>query len=324
MQGDLKGWRRYANSLRLRALMRISYVDENKAKTDVMKMLNAPTDYPLVEVITKEKNENILLKPQITYNDNLNSALTELSSHLAPEFLLDGVLKPSNDPRIRFLFDKNSTKIDDNPKHDIWNATYNVIPTNAPSATQEDGISKGKYAVLDSITFLTNKSVPGIVFTTHEVGYLKAEAYERWGNTAAAETEYKKAVDASVRFVYYLHLLGVGNGKLKEEVLTDDEITNFLADVNVAYTGTQTDKLQKIWLQKWISFGFLQSIQNWAEVRRTKYPVLNFSVDNTGGDYSLPGSRLVYPPNEKTYNSVNYAKVAGDDTPNNKIFWDVK
>jgi len=320
MQGNLDGWRRYANSLRLRALMRISYLHEDKAKTDVMKMLNAPADYPLVE--NAAENQNILLLPQTTYQDNLRNALTELSSHLAPRYLLDGVLKPSNDPRIRVMYDKNLRINDD--KSTQWNKTYKSMPLDTPSAGQEAGIAKGRFAVLDQITFLNNKNIPGIVFTTQEVAFLKAEAYERWGSTGDAETAYKKGVEDAVRFTFYLHALGLGTAKPKDAPLANSDITDLLANANVAYTGSKDEKLQKIWLQKWVSFGFLQSIQSWAEVRRTKYPALSFIADPQAGDYQLPGARLVYPPNEKTYNAVNYAKVASQDKPTTKIFWDVK
>jgi hypothetical protein len=318
MQGNLNGWRRYTNSLRLRALMRISYFKPSVG-TDVMEMLNSPTGYPLVD----GTQGNILLAPQTTYLDNMRGALTEVSSHLAPKFLLNGVLKPAGDPRIRVMYDKNVRTNDDKTK--TWNETYKAMPADTILSGQEAGIAKGRFAVLDSVTFLNNKYFPGIVFTTQEIAFLKAEAYERFGgNTAAAETAYKEGVESSVKFMFYLHTLGLAGAKDKEAALTTTELSDFMANALVAYTGTQDQKLQKIWLQKWVSFGFWQSTQNWAEVRRTKYPQLDFVADTQNGDYKLPGSRLVYPPNEKTYNSVNYAKISSKDTPTTKIFWDVK
>jgi hypothetical protein len=319
MQGSLEGWRRYANSLRLRALMRISNYNPGKAETDVMKMLNSPVDYPLVD----DAGENILLAPQTTYLDNMRGALTEVRSHLAPRFLLDNVLKPAADPRIRVMYDKNVHIDDDDDDIKTWNPAYYSMPNDIGSSDQEFGIAHGHFAVLDSVTFLNNKYFPGIVFTSYETGFLKAEAYERWGTTTDAEAAYNQAVKDAVRFTYYLHTLGLAGGQSKEDELTNDELDTFMANGNIAYTGTPDQKLQKIWLQKWVAFGFWQSTQNWAEVRRTNYPVLPFVADTNGGDYKLPSSRLVYPPNEKTYNAVNYAKVSSKDTPTTKIFWDV-
>jgi hypothetical protein len=313
MQGSVAGWRRYANSLRLRALMRISNVPGSTAQAEVMEMLNAPNDYPLVETAA----QNILLRPLTTFNDNMRNALTEVTSHIAPEYLLDEVLKPSNDPRIRVLFDKNRTRAG------VWNADYYAMPTDLASTQQETNITDGKYAVLDSLTFLNNRNFPGIVFTSQEVQFLKAEALERWGTTGAAQTSYELGVTQAIEFTFYLNSLGDTNPERKEQALEQSEVDDYLAETAIEYTGTQQEKLRKIWTQKWITYGFMQSIQSWAEVRRNNWPVFDFVTDASNPDFALPGSRLLYPPNEKTYNSVNYGKVADEDNIATKIFWDV-
>lgn len=305
LQGNLDKWRRYANSLRLRALMRISFKDESKAQTDIMEMLNNPASYPLVD----DEAYTILLHPLTTYTDYMRNAVTELNSHLAPEFMLDGVLKPANDPRIRVLFDESVTSGD-----------YTAMPTNITSAVQEDNIGDGNYATLDAATFLLNTQFPGIVMTSSEVNFLKAEAFQRWGSTSDAQTAYEKAVTEDVNFSFYLNELGGGT----EAAVSPIEISVLLAAPSVLYAGTSDEKLVKIWTQKWLSFGFMQSVQSWSDLRRTKYPVLTFTADNSTAGFELPSSRLVYPPNEKTYNADNYAKVAANDVGSAKIFWDVK
>lgn len=310
LQGDVAKWRKYANSLRLRALMRISFQNESLAQQDIMEMLNNPDKYPLVD----EPAENILLHPLTTYNDFMRNAVSELNSHVGPEYMLETVLKPVNDPRLRALFDKNVTS------GGVYNADYYSMPLELTSNLQEENIGKGVYAVLDSATFLFNSKFPGIVMTSAEINFVKAEAQERWGTTAAAQTAYEKAIKDDIAFVFYLNQLGAGT----EPAATADEISDLLETAQVAYTGTTEEKLQKIWTQKWLSLGFIQSVQGWSELRRTKYPVLDFLPDNSTAGYELPASRLVYPPNEKTYNAENYAKVASQDTPDGKIFWDVK
>jgi hypothetical protein len=311
LQGNLDKWERLANSLRLRLLMRISFQDENRAKTEVLEMLNTPASYPLLD----ESTFNVLLTPLTTYTDNMRNALTEVTSHLAPEFLLEDVLKPANDPRIRVLFDKNVSG-------GVQNADYNSMPADAPSSVQETNIAAGKYAVLDSATFINNTQFPGILMTASEVNFLKAEALERWGSTADAQMAYEKAVTQSVDFMFYLN---ASNTTADDEApVTAEEKADLLAAPTVVYAGTQQQKLEKIWTQKWVSFGFIQSIQSWAEVRRTKYPMLEFVTDNSTPGSELPPSRLLYPGSEKTYNAENFSNVSSKDTPNTKIFWDVK
>lgn len=313
MKGSVSGWRRYANSLRLRLLMRISFQNENKAQADVMEMLGSPAQYPLVE----ETEHNILLASLTNYTKDMSAALTELNSNIAPAYLLDEVLKPANDPRIRALFDKNAGT--DGP-----NADYNGMPADIPSSDQEANIAARKYAVLDSTTFLLNNDFPGIVFTASEVNFLKAEAFERWGTTADAQAAYEKAVRQAVDFVYYLNELGATFRKEDGEAKpTTDEMNDFITSPTVAYTGTREQKLEKIWTQKWVSLGFMQSIESWAEFRRTGYPALTFVPDNTP-DFNLPPSRFLYPSSEKVNNAENYSAVSAKDNTSTTIFWDVR
>lgn len=303
--GDLEMWQRYANSLRLRALMRISNYDESTAQTEVMAMLNDPSAYPLID----EDTYDALIFPETTYiSTGVKSAFSEMDSYSAPQYMLEEVLQPASDPRIRVLFDKNGQ--DD----------YYAIPMgdDVTSSTQETGLSNDSYACFDSVTFLNNTQLPGIFMNSAEVNFLKAEAYQRWGATADAQTAYEAAVTDAVEFAFYLNELGGSS----EDAVTTTEISDLLASSAVAYSGTDDEKLQKIWTQKWLSFGFLQSIQAWSDVRRTGYPSLTFTEDSDP-TYPLPSTRLVYPPTEITYNADNYAEVAADDDAYNAIFWDV-
>jgi hypothetical protein len=94
-----------------------------------------------------------------------------------------------------------------------------------------------------------------------------------------------------------------------------------LAAPTVAYTGTSDAKLAKIWIQKWLNFGLLQSDQAWSEYRRTKYPQLTFVQQNS--NFPLPPTRFIYPSVETGFNT-NYGAVKAKDTRTTKIFWDVK
>lgn len=64
------------------------------------------------------------------------------------------------------------------------------------------------------------------------------------------------------------------------------------------------EKLAWIWTQKWVSFGFLQSVRGWLDVRTTN--ILN-----------------CIPTQRKFYNATNYEAVQAKDTRDTKIFWDV-
>ncbi|WP_026994198.1 SusD/RagB family nutrient-binding outer membrane lipoprotein [Flectobacillus major] len=314
-QGDVSKWRRLANSLRLRALMRISFVDEAKAKAEVMEMLNNPTQYPLLE----ESAQNALLNPVTTYIDNLRNAFYESNNHLGASYLLEKVLKPANDPRIAVIYDKSGVQ-GANGKW-IPNADYYSLPLDLNSNDQATNIGNGKYAVLDSATFVYNSKIPGVIFTSAETHFLKAEALERWGNTADAMAAYNKGLTHSVNYFYYLNSISNSTAP-KVAAPSATEISNFVNNSTAKYAGSSAQKLALIWTQKWVQFGFMQSVQAWSELRRTKYPQLTFVPDNSAG-FNLPPNRLTYPGRERTFNP-NYSAVAAKDTRDAKIFWDVK
>lgn len=318
-QGSISKWQRYANSLRLRLLMRMSTAKESIVKPKVVAMLANSSAYPLVDGSNDgdyaPASNDILLQPLTTYKNDLNSALTELPSYYAPDYMLNTVMAPANDPRMPVIFDKYGTTVGGKF---VQNSTYAAMPITFTSEQQSTDYKY--YAILDSATFLLNPSLPGIVMTASEVNFLKAEAFERWGG-GDAQAAYETGMKQSVTFYYYLNNLNkTGLTTLTKPAST--EINDFVANANVAYSGTSAQKLAKIWTQKWVHFGFLQSIQAWSEYRRTGYPQLTFPAATLAG-YEAPPTRLLYPADEAAYNSENYKAVQAKDTRNTKIFWDV-
>ena len=318
LRGSVNKWCCYANSLRLRLLMRISEVDEATAQQEITTMLNDPMSYPLADgnndANYNPDNSDILLQPLTDYTDNLNNALTELSSHYAPDYMLNTVMLPTNDPRIPVMFDKYGKTVSG---EFVPNDDYAAMPITFTSNEVDNNYMN--YSILDSTTFLQNPALPGIIITASEVNFLKAEAYERWGG-GNAEEAYTTAVEQSVNFYYYLNNLNT-TGLTTLDKPADSVVEDFATNTDAAYSGTSEEKLEKIYTQKWLHFGFLQSIQAWSEYRRTGYPNLNFQ-DATQVGYETPPTRLMYPSDESSYNSANYEAVKEEDTRNTKIFWD--
>jgi hypothetical protein len=314
LNGNLDLWRRYANSLRLRLLMRISYVDEARARDEALTLLSNPEKHPLLNDASYKPGANdILLHPLTTYTDDLHAAFTDWTNYPAPYFMLEKILKPANDLRIPVLFDKYGSMVN-NQFHP--NEEFNAMPLNLPRVEQQAVL--GSYAILDSATFLYNSKLPGVIMTSAEVNFLKAEAFERWGGGDPA-SEYRKGIQHSIEFYYYLNDLNTKGGLVAP---SEQDINKFLNEsIFIQYEGTPEQKLSKIWTQKWVHFGFLQSGHRWAEQRRTSYPRLEFFPATLPG-YELPPSRLTYPTSERTFNT-NYQSVAAADTRDNYIFWDV-
>jgi len=318
LKGDVNKWTRYANSLRLRLLMRISKTDEETAKTAVLQMLGDQTNFPLVDggnVGTYNPSvSDILLQPLTNSSSDLHDAFFE-GSWYATDYMLNTVLVPANDPRIPVLYEKFGRTVGGKF---VQNTTYRAMPITFTTAQQES--SWADYAVLDSGTFVFNQKLPGILITASEVNLLKAEAFERWGSTTDAKTAYDIALRQSVAFYYHLNNINQG-AYVKETFPSATTIDTWINTSTAAYTGAPTDKLTKIYTQKWVHFGVLQSTEAWSEYRRTGIPVLTFPTNGKQAGYETPPTRLIYPAKEKTLNSANYQAVVAKDTRKTKIFW---
>jgi|GEM_PF-161926 len=320
--GSLSKWRRYINSLRLRYLMRQSYVYEDRAKTEIQEILSNPLQYPLVDGdgvgdTYSPYNTDVLIFQLTNYTNNLDNAFTEIKAHAAPDYMLNTVMLPVNDPRIPLMFDKFGVSIN---KVFTPNATYRAMSQQWTQVMQSDSISY--FSTIDSTTYRFNSHLPGIMMTAAETNFLKAEAFERWGlsgGTAAAS--YNLAVRQAIAFAYYLHSTNTTQYEAVTQPSTAD-VDAFLAKSAVAYSGTSDEKLGKIWTQKWLAYGFTQCGQAWAEYRRTKYPKITI-WQSTSSIYPTPPTRFTYPASEKAYNT-SYSAVQANDTRTTKIFWDVK
>jgi hypothetical protein len=315
--GKVDHWLRYANSLRLRLLMRTSFYNEENARQEVATMLSNPTVYPLIDGsgAYDPVKTDVLLQPLTSYTDNLNNALTELFNYSAPGHLLNNVMLPAEDPRVSVWFDKYGRMVND---QFVPNTKYIGLPPLMNATEQMQQL--GNYSILDSTTFLLNSKLPGIILTAPEVQFSIAEAYERWGGGDAAAA-YQTALRQSVQFYFYLHNLNRPQGSIP--VVPDEkQMEYFLNHPTVKYEGSREEKLRKIWTQKWVHYGFLQSGQSWAELRRTKTPALSFLPSTLTG-YETPPTRLIYPSSETAFNP-NYSAVKEKDFRDRKIFWDVK
>ena len=305
-KGDLTKWRRYANSLMLRLAMRKSLVDEAGAKALVQELLGNPTLYPMIEAYTDNAE---IVTGGVNMVIDLTSAFNQ-NHDLAPGYMVDSLLKPSGDPRLRVLYTKNAQ------------GQFHGLNISVPAAQQQNEIGANMVSRMDSVTFIQNKFFPGILLTAAEVWFLKAEAFERWGSGmggGSAKSAYEQGIMQSIYNYYKIHNLSTYG--TKQTMWTPAEVTLLLANPKVAYGSVQEDNLNKIGLQKWINFGIMQNAQAWAEMRRSGYPKLTFPADPGVTGVPTPANRLTYPASERSLNGENYAKVADKDLPYAKIFW---
>jgi len=315
--GDLEKWKLYANSLRLRLAMRISYADEDKAKTVAGEILDNASTYPVVSSV----GQNLAIKAE---GDVLRSVLNKhergirggLIGVTAPGKMVNDVMAPAGDPRLEVLFSKNNAG--------------NFVGVNETWADQRqaDSAANGYFSRIDTATFAENDQFPGIIVTAAEISLFKAEALERWNiGAGTAKDAYEAGIRQSIDYYYDINAMNQnsdGTSFTAKTKPTEAAIASFLAHANIAYAGSAEEKLEKIATQQWANFGVIQAVLAWAEVRRTGYPKLNFPEDPSSTGSKMPPSRLLYPDSERSLNKGNYAQVAAQDRMDAKVFWHVK
>ena len=324
--GDLKKWKMYCNSLRLRLLTRVSGVAafQSRVNSEITGILGNPTSYPLILATS----ENILITVTNNtsggVNDGTNtgsgsSFYTGLigwgSANVGGKVMID-LMNNNSDPRLRAIFEPGETA---SPA-----GSFAGLDPSLPSTSQTQADYVSKLSRYNRSTLTQNNFLPWMLINAAEVNLMLAEYYLNSGKDALAKSAYEAGITQSVNYYFWVRTLSNDNSAGPLTPLGPNEISNYLASTNISWANASTtgQKLNLIGTQKWINYNVLQPLECWAEVRRMKSPVLSFIPDN--GVQQLPPNRWLYPVDEHTFNKTNYQAVAANDNFTTKIFWDVK
>ncbi|WP_205164641.1 MULTISPECIES: SusD/RagB family nutrient-binding outer membrane lipoprotein [Arenibacter] len=330
--GDVLKWRKFANSLRLRLLMRISDVDNSKAVAGMSEIMGDLSTYPIfgsnADAALLQWNPD---NPQPKY-DTRSGSFDEVRLSLT----LETRLKELNDRRLIVFAQPTSNSgkgiysdnIDDYvgmPNGLDDEAALSYSPSGNPDEVGSNFISRigillGCRACNVELASATASQT--IIMDYSELQYILAEARERNFITVGdAATYYENGIRAS--FSYYLDRINAGGWNEIAADLQAFDLDAYIAQTTVAYLGTAGEKLEKIALQKWISL-FYTGFEAWSDWRRTGMPEVIPGVD-AGNDKLVP-VRFQFPNEVKSTNNANYqqavTRMGGDDL-NTRLWWDV-
>ncbi|MBO0935510.1 SusD/RagB family nutrient-binding outer membrane lipoprotein [Fibrella sp. HMF5335] len=283
--GILK-WKKWANSLRLRLLLRVLKRDgEINAKEQINQILADPAKYP---VMTANADDAIFRYPGTFpyFNPYYNArTLDWREGTYFTDFFL-GKLNADNDPR-----------------RAVW-----AIPVTVNGQPVYQGIQSGyvttlEYAVGKNSSYTDAlKTLPqlGVMMPYAEVEFIKAElALNGYTTGKTPKAHYEAGITAS---------------------MTQWGATlpaTFLTQPGVAYNATATpDKqLEQIMIQKYYAYFFVD-YQSWFEKRRTGYPVLPRGA-GIPAENKFP-SRVPYPTYLQSLNpealTAAVTSMGGDDS----------
>jgi len=347
-KGSATNWVRFANSLKLRILIRQSRIsgrdayitaEITKAAATTEGFLNPGQDVgsnPGYVAATSQTNP---------YYDNWgydpNGAVRALGRYPRPTTYLFSALTSTNDTfRLKTMFWAKGGEDVDRPGFNLASKAGDAAPSDPAKLPKSDaykdvpldqyvavpfGISSGYLAqntsyIGSSVLSKGKLANPMYLMLAAESFFLLAEAKVRYptltlpatGTDGSAKGYYEQGVRESFR---------VTGTTAKYTGGTDRATILLTSGFNLADWNASPDKLKAIWQQKWLALANFGGLEAWTDNRRTGFPVLPLSASAAAG--STPPVRLYYPTTEVGSNGDNVKAQGTINVFTSRLFWDV-
>lgn len=311
--GDVVKWKKLANSLLLRAGMRLVKVDPTLAKSTVERAVAAG--------VILSNSDNAVLRHDANY---INAYGQMLNSTEANNFYIGApfadYLKSTNDPRLRSIAVRYVGASSGPQQVAARASTDPAVQIGMPFGFNNSTISKPvadnklasfyDFSQVDR-TRIAKNTAPVFFVTAAQSQLLLAEAAQRGWATGNIEDYYKAGVKA--------HMAQMADYDANSAVSVAD------ADKYLAENPFNRDKaLEMINTQYWVA-SFLNGPEAFANFRRSGFPKLApnpFPGKAIKGDFIR---RLTYPNSEISVNNTNVQAAIGRqgaDDLETRVWWD--
>lgn len=299
--GDMSQWIRFANTLKLRILMRQATLAESNG--EAASYLNEQFAILDQNFLTSSARVN----PGYSNNDgaqnpfyathgfdtagNMTTTNRFIRCSLYAQEFLDGTLTGVVDNRITSIYAP------------IPGAS---TPTGVVGVDQ--GIDSGDPAIPEDISglgtgLIISSEQDGYIMLAAESYFLQAEAVFRGYMSGDAKALFEAGIMSS--FAHY----GLDGSAY---IAASNPVPE------IGWDGS-TNKIEAIMTQKWIATNGINGIESWIEYVRTGYP--DVPLAQSAQRPSKP-NRLMYPASELVGNASNVPSQTQDDAFTTKIFWD--
>ena len=314
--GDVSKWKKMGYSLLLRAAMRLSKVQPDKAKEYVVKAIAGG--------VMQSNADNAIVRHNASFTNPIGSQLNGGQSaffYLDQEFV--NYLKSNDDPRLASIAVRYVGAVSGanqvESKADRSVSKQIGMPQGFDNTTIGSDVSEQKlaslwdYSQLDR-TRMASLLAPSFLVTNAQTQLLVAEAIVRKWTTGDAGAKYQEGIKAHMQ-----QLAGYGSST----AISNDKIDAYLAKHPLS-TGKE---IAEINTQYWVA-SFLMGPEAFANFRRSGFPVL--------APNPYPGSdlksepfirRLTYTDAELNVNHDNVQTAIsqqGADLLDTRIYWDKK
>lgn len=302
-KGNMVNWEKFANTLKLRLLIRESGVASSQAyiTAEMNELTASGAQFLTADAKVNPGYSNANNDKQNpfynTYGFNINETtaragyLSTVATKNAIESLNGVKYSPSN-PSLAF----------DNRLPRLWKQNGSAY----------EGVIQGQTGIeaTDNLAnfgpgIVKNSAQDGYIFTAAESYFLQSEAVHKGYLTGDAKALFQTGIQKS------FDLLGATGGP------------TYIANTNgidkLGWDAT-ADKVEAIMTQKWIALMSINGLESWIEYTRTSYPQTDLALTATRPAKPV---RLMYPGSEYTANGNNVPSQSQNDAFTNKIFWNL-
>jgi len=323
-KGDVTKWRKFANSLYLRLLMRISGKADvqQQCVAKIKQIVETPSQYPIFK--NNADGARILWSGGTSTTDPYTSPYLngvraqDFRGPALCSFFLDHLVDWA-DPRYVSSTPYGSGSIG---RFGIAQASgggwYGVKSGYSPGTGDLKGCYFQSYdnTSTGGTWSLQQNTLTGIIMQYSEVQFILAEAAAKNWINGDTKTFFYQGIASAINY-------WVPNFP---ESITSSNFTAHLANLAAASEIWNDnlpleDKMELIHLQKYYAL-FLTDLQQWFEYRRTGHPVLPKGAGMSNG--GIMPARLVYPVYVQAANPVNYKTAVdalGPDEISTKVWW---
>lgn len=291
--GNVSQWLKFANSLKLRMAMRLSYADPEISRTKAAEAISAGVIESNSDNAAMHAAEN---RMTLIYND--------WGDHRVGADIIS-YMNGYQDPRREQMFTTVRLVQNGQEVQDYAGIRIGI------------NVSSKATAVSSYSNMLVTSSDPYLWMNAAEVTFLRSEYELRWGDMAQAKSLYQQAIRLSFEERGASGAEDYISNSTRQPDPYTDPLNNYsestpASTITVAWEDGDDDavkerNLERIITQKWIAI-FPLGTEAWSEHRRTGYPkLLPAVVNNSGGAVtSSDGARrLPYPVEEYNENPVN-------------------
>lgn len=299
--GNKTKWIKFANTLKLRLLIRQSQVSGFSATAEAAKIVaNGGVLHSGETISVNPGYSNDANKQSPFYgNYGLSPTGSDASATFRANAYIVNILKANNDGRLSYFF-LNPSGGGSSPAGAIYGL---AAPASNPIGT---ALSKPGSGLAGSATQRQ------WIFTSFESMFMEAEAIARGWLPGSAQTAYQNAVTES--FLW----LGVNNAAAAATAYYTTATSAIWANAGT----TAASQAKFIAYQKYISNTGVDPLESWCDIRRLNMltDMSYISADPSKISSVLP-SRLLYPQSEYTTNSANVNAVGTINQFSSKLFW---